>query len=747
MSAPSPTSTSRLPGVTAAALAGAAFALAGHLGLLRAFGTVLPYRDQWQCTAVEIIEPWINGTLGWKTFFTPLNDHWPVLTRLLSFLLLRLNGQWNNLLETTVNALLFATAIFFFLRRVLPGLRGWARPAFAALTGLLAALPITWENTLWGIQSLVYSQILFTLFYLDAVVTESARFSRRWWLGLAAGVLVLFTQHSAILAHIAAAILLGWRVYRSDGDRRVALAGLAFAGIVLVSFAAFFPSITVTAALRADSWPLALHVFLQQLAWPMRHPAWALLLYAPWLLWCVRTLAARRLAPTDAFLLVLGLWVGAQAAAIGYGRGGETFTFASRYCDFLALGLLLNAAALARLWLGTPRLLARVAFLALGLVWLVAPLKSFWWEISESHAGFNLSHRSDENQRNLERLRTTFATHDSAALLADAGTAQELFTYPPAVARLIADPRFAALLPPETNAPGARSDHGRLGWLPALLLPSATPLAAAGLLLLGWSMLQSGARGRDGEDDSPAPSAFTLRTAAVALGSTATLAIAIWAAWPQPLLFDPGQRLSAAYSPAGSSTPLSLTFTRYDGPIHPVMPARSAVDTQPTTIRDFWFGTRLPDITDFRGVIRSQPLPVTARYLVVPFTGHPCTAGNGLRIRFVDAAGRESWESYVGADAGNGLDFWTVDATAHHGAHAEIFLFDGNAGERGWLGVAPPALTDDAAFAARWRARLRGERAEPTHLVIAAVAIFATVAALICLPLVAPPPRRLSVHS
>ena len=30
----------------------------------------------------------------------------------------------------------------------------------------------------------------------------------------------------------------------------------------------------------------------------------------------------------DAFILVVGLWVGAQAAAIGYGRGAATYTFA-----------------------------------------------------------------------------------------------------------------------------------------------------------------------------------------------------------------------------------------------------------------------------------------------------------------------------------------------------------------------------------------------------------------------------------
>ena len=304
------------PGVRAGAVGGALIALAGHVALLRAFGTPLPYRDQWRCTAVDVLFPWVNDRLHAADFFTPLNDHWPVLTRALSFLLVRLNGQWNNLLEASVNALLFSAAVATFLLVILPGLRGWMRPAFALLTGVVFALPITWENTLWGIQSLVYLQVLFSLLYFATVCTQR-RFSGAWWGGQIIGGLLLFTQHSAILAHFAVVALLGWRWLRHDGGRRVAGAGLAVAVSAITLFVAFFPSLKDTAALRADSWPVGLEVFLRQLAFPLPHPAWAFFVYLPWVVCMFDRLNRRRMEPGDAFLFVVGLWVGAQAAAIG----------------------------------------------------------------------------------------------------------------------------------------------------------------------------------------------------------------------------------------------------------------------------------------------------------------------------------------------------------------------------------------------------------------------------------------------
>ncbi|HUL55096.1 MAG TPA: hypothetical protein VLT83_16960, partial [Opitutaceae bacterium] len=138
------------------ALAGAGLMLGGRFELIREFGTSLPFRDQWKCTAADLLGPWVEGRLEPAAFFAPLNDHWVVLTRLLSFGLARLNGQWNNLLEITVNALLHGAAIWLLLATVAPALGRRLGPLFVLYAGTVLALPYTWENTLWGIQSLVF---------------------------------------------------------------------------------------------------------------------------------------------------------------------------------------------------------------------------------------------------------------------------------------------------------------------------------------------------------------------------------------------------------------------------------------------------------------------------------------------------------------------------------------------------------------------------------------------------------------
>jgi len=721
---PAPRSGGILPG----AIAGALLALAGHVALLRSFGTALPYRDQWKCTGVDILLPWAEGHLGWRNFFEPLNDHWPVLTRALSFMLVRLDGQWNNLLETSVNALLFAGAVALFLRLVLPGLCGWTRPAFALVTGVVFALPITWENTLWGIQSLVYLQIALTLTYF-AAVCNARTFSWIWWSGQIAGAAALLTQHSGVLAQVAVMFLLGWRWWRGDGNRRVVAAGLALAFFAVVLFAAFFPPITVTAALKADSWELAADVFLRQLAWPLPHPAWAFMVYLPWIVWIGDRLMARRLAATDAFIFVCGLWVGAQAAAIGYGRGAETYTFVSRYCDFLALGFLLNAASLIRLWVRFSPTLARVAIAVFAIIWLFAPIKSFWWESTQSHAGYNLERRPGLNARNLERLKNYFAAPDVAALSAHGG--DEFYPYMPGIVPVLNNPKFQSLLPPETGSPRARHDHGRLGWIPALLLRSTAFLTFAGVVLLGWSAV-SAWRCREHRAYLIEPGLHTARSLGMSTLALFVASTGVCLAWENPWAFSRSERLRVSYLPASAGVSFSdLEFHRGDGNEHALVSTTGAVETQPDDQREYWYGTRLPTAVDFRGILKSRAITVRARYLIVPFAGYPCADGNGLRWRIVNPmTNEEKWISYVGPNPGVGWDMWTVDVSEYKGLDASLYLFDGREDAVGWVGVARPAQTDDAGFAAQWRPRLRMLRAEGAHRALAG---FAAAMGMLCL--------------
>ena len=728
-------------GVLTGAFGGAFIALAGHAALLQKYGTVLPYRDQWKATAVDILQPWLEGSLTWRSFFEPLNDHWPVLTRALSYLVVRLNGQWNNLVETSINALLFASSIAVFLMMLLPGLRGWTRPVFALLTGAVFALPITWENTLWGIQSLVYLQIGLSLLYFAAVCSVRT-FSIAWWCGHAAGAALLLTQHSAILAHIAVALLLAWRGWRGDGDRRVIAAGFGFALAAIILFIALFPSLQETAALRADSWAVGLDVFLRQLAWPLPHPAWAFIVYLPWLAWIATRLTSSRMDACDAFIFVVGLWIGAQAAAIGYGRGAATYTFVSRYCDFLALGFLLNAACLVRLSVAFPTARVRAILAVFALIWVAAPIKSFHWESIHSHAGYNLSRRTDENARNLAAVRTYLQSKDASLISDDGG--RGLYSYPPELLPLLDNPGFQELLPPETGSTLARSDHGRLGWIPALLLPGGPVLASLGLSLIAGAALFALRRRSPQPAASVPPHRCTSRGIAVLFVTIGIASGAATLVWQHPATFDRKERLRHLFLPAGAGANLTaLQFTRGDGNDHPNVPAAAgALETMPPETRAFGYGTRLPVNPDFRGILHSQSFRVSAPFLVIPFTGFPCANGNGLRWRFFNpTTQKETWISYLGPNPGANWDVWTIESAAHLGEEATLYLYDGREDESGWVGVGQPTQTQDGRFGSEWLSLVRSER---TDSALRALAGLSVLSLLLGFGLLAFAPRRVS---
>ncbi|MCF3652106.1 hypothetical protein [Synoicihabitans lomoniglobus] len=701
------------------AVGGALLALAAHLDLIRVFGTVLPYRDQWQLTGVELLGPWLDGKLSLHSFFQPLNDHWPVLTRVLSFTLIRLNGQWNNLVSITVNALILTAAILLFLRALLPGISGVSRLVFALLTGVIMALPIAWQNTLWGIQSLPYLQILLSLAYLHLLCTAT-RIDSRWTLAQVIGILVLFTQHSSILAHVSILPICVWKLWRKDGDARLHLFSSGAALATLCAFFLFFPAIKETAQFRADSVALAVEVTLRQLAFPTGHPGWAFLIWAPWLVYTIDALGRGRLTAPSAFVIAAGLWVGGQAAAIGYGRGAETYTFASRYCDFLALGFIINGAAwLMLIQTGIPHRL-KVGWVALGLAWMVVPLKGFWWEATESHAGFNLANRFVENPANVQRVHDYIATRDPAVLSLERG-GNLLFTYPPSVQMLLDRPHFRALLPPETGAPEARSDHGRLGGLARSIYQNPLIIALLGFGCLGGGLLSGRSETIAKTMMQDNPSRWTPASLLQLVGAAGLIAAGFWSQWYLPMEFNAMKRAHAVIEPDDAELMFAeLSFRRESaGNIDPLL-AAGATLSEPDIWRPFTYGTAINGPGGFQGIFASAPIPITDDYLSVLFTGFPCAHGNGLRWKLIPPAnGDPAWIGYDGPNPESGWSTWTIDVRSFRNWTASLTFFDGRTDREGWLGTTRPVLTSDPNWADTWRARLRAERAGPAHRVVA----------------------------
>ena len=84
--------------------------LGAKLWVVQLFGSELPLWDQWY-EAGAFFQPWMDGHLTWKDFFTPSNEHRIVFTKLLDMALIKLNGRWEPLLQMTVNCFIHAAFV------------------------------------------------------------------------------------------------------------------------------------------------------------------------------------------------------------------------------------------------------------------------------------------------------------------------------------------------------------------------------------------------------------------------------------------------------------------------------------------------------------------------------------------------------------------------------------------------------------------------------------------------------------
>lgn len=701
----------------------AAFAaLAGRLLLIRDFGTALPYQDQWRLIAIDVLQPWLNGTLSVSSFFQSANDHLNTLGRLYSFSLVLANGQWNNLLEITLNAVLHGLTILLLVITVAPALSRFAAVVLALVAGLVAGLPYSWENSLFGAQINPILEVGFSLGYMRAMIFAKDR-SLEWWLGQAAALLVLLTQRSGVLVLAPVAGLHLWRLWHGTGSRRAHVAGLLFVGLWSALFLLIAPPFEVTATMKAGTWRIVLDTILRQLGWPLPHPGWSLLIYLP-LVWLVLDRLGRRcMSHPEVFLVLVGLWVAAHAAAIGYARGGVTTGFVSRYTDFLSFGYLANAACLMLLWQSLTGFRAKAWLALLSAAWIGFSCGGLWQESVSGHAGYNLERRLVINQHNLTAVRTYVTSGDPLPLAAD-HIRVSLYPHPPALVELLAHPRFRALLPPETGAIEARTDYGRLGSHLGTILRFGPGFCAAMAVLLSLLVLLPWRR-RELPAAALPPSHWT-SSQAVLTGTVA--ALLVWGAllaWEQPFHFDPKARWQTFLSTgATGGNPLPLSFTSTVG--RPVKPRElpGAVTTEPMQIRPFLHGTLLPDAT-YTGIVCSPPFTVDRRFAFVLLTGWPNWPGNAVRWQVENpATGEKSWIAALGLPngPGNGVRLWTESMEPYRGWRVQLFLFDGTTDERGWVGLSEPVLSDDPTFGPRWLAHLEGERAESSHHVIAALA-------------------------
>lgn len=326
--------------------------------LIAFYGNATPYWDQWDAEAGLLYRPWLEGDYDWKLLFSPHNEHRILTTRLLALALLELGGQtWNPLLQMKVNAVLHVGAIcvlLYFLSKVI---RGGYRTALFLFAGALFSIPFGWENTLAGFQSQFYLLLLFSFVFLWAMSVLPC-FSVRWWMGLIAGVLSVFTMASGALTMLAGGLILLIRRYWFGERRAVALSAIVLIlGVSLLSVH-YTPTNPGHVALKAESLFAFMKALVRIVAWPAsEHGEGVLFIQVPLFLLIVQILWRRTiLGPRPAglvFILAMALWLYGQFASIAYGRAIGALS--SRYLDLFAIGLILNFAALLFLRASVPR--------------------------------------------------------------------------------------------------------------------------------------------------------------------------------------------------------------------------------------------------------------------------------------------------------------------------------------------------------------------------------------------------------
>jgi hypothetical protein len=383
--------------------------LGGKFVLIQHYGSDLPFWDQWDAEADNLIRPEQEGRLTVGHFFSAHNEHRILFTRVLALGLFAANeSQWDARVEMVANAALhacFAVLLGLFALELLPAAWSWL---YAALIAYCFTAPSAWENTLGGFQSQFYFLLLFSALHLRGTLAAPA-WSRAWLLAPLAGLAALFSMASGVMSAAAIVIVLCLRLVR---NRRLGAPDLGMLGAnaVLVVLAGLI-RVVVHNGLQVESAGAWLVAAWHEMSWPTGRRWTAPLNVFPALLLAWEWVRRRRELPGAAVLLGACVWSGLQLVALAYARGAFEHGYSPRYTDLLGTAWLLSLLTLAVLVRPRPGRTPRRAALA-GLV-LFAGLgcSGLWLQNRQNQREF-LDRMPAINQARIDAVRAYVATRD-----------------------------------------------------------------------------------------------------------------------------------------------------------------------------------------------------------------------------------------------------------------------------------------------------------------------------------------------
>jgi hypothetical protein len=433
-----------------------AVVVGAKLWLIQAYATAIPYWDQWD-EARLLFKPWLEGHLTLGALFAPHNEHRIFFTRVLDLFVVWLNGQWDPMLQMTINAFIhagyacgLAYCLWVFTGRKHEGLICFLLVPFFAF-------PFAAENTIHGFQSQMYFLGIFSV--ATIIGLGFGRPGGCWWfLGLAMGVMSIFTMGSGLLASLAVIGLMLLRMLRQRGANRDQLITMGCSLAVFI----FGLSLNVTAdedrQFQAKTLWRFFHALSVCLAWPFhRNPAMSCVICLPLGMTILKYFRSGFKDPRAAeFILCLGFWGFLQSVALAYGRA--LLTDSSRYMDTLD-GI--PIASLASLFIlgenAKFRQVSRQLTLFFAGLWVAA---LFWGmeQISWPTGGDYSSPASHFEWSRMwglieeENLRA-FVTTDDPACLSNKPLLAIPYAKPARLIEQMRDPKLSAIMPPACRAP------------------------------------------------------------------------------------------------------------------------------------------------------------------------------------------------------------------------------------------------------------------------------------------------------
>src|SRR5882762_4855948 len=127
--------------------------LVSRLWLVASYSTPVPILDQWDSEGAQLFKPWLQGHLTLTDLFRPNNEHRMVLSRILSIILLWLNGQWDGRLEMVLSSVICCASAVLLAAILIRFTGARQKELIITMAAAWFALPYGHENTLWGLQS------------------------------------------------------------------------------------------------------------------------------------------------------------------------------------------------------------------------------------------------------------------------------------------------------------------------------------------------------------------------------------------------------------------------------------------------------------------------------------------------------------------------------------------------------------------------------------------------------------------